>query len=86
MQAKGIDYLIRMREDWWLEVRKMVSDGVKDKEVTFTLPSNENDLLKKYNSTDRKIKCRLISVELTEGGTEVLCTSIVTQILWIGNP
>ncbi|MBA4139800.1 MAG: IS4 family transposase [Segetibacter sp.] len=79
MQAKGINYLIRMREDWWLEVRKMVSGGVKDKEVTFTLPSNEKDLLKKYNTPDKKIKCRLVSVELPEGGTEVLCTSIVSK-------
>ena len=76
MQAKGIDYLIRMREDWWLEVRKMIAEGVKDKEVTFTLPVNEKELLEKYNTTDTKIKCRLVCVHLPEGGTEVLCTSI----------
>ena len=79
MQAKGIDYLIRMREDWWLEVRKMVADGVKDKEVTFTLPANEKDLLKKLNTTDNKIKCRLVCVQLPEGSTEVLCTSITNK-------
>jgi hypothetical protein len=76
MQAKGIDYLIRMRDDWWLQVRKMIADGEKDKEVTFTLPASEKDLLKKYNTTDTKIKCRLVSVQLPGGGTEVLCTSI----------
>ena len=76
MQARGIDYLIRMREDWWLEVRKMVSDGVTDKEVTFTLPSNEKSLLDKYNTTDKRIRCRIVRIELPEGGTEVLCTSI----------
>jgi hypothetical protein len=79
MQAKGIDYLIRMRDDWWLEVRKMVTDGVKDKEVTFTLPANEKELLKKYNTTDNKIRCRLVCVQLPEGGTEVLCTSITNK-------
>jgi hypothetical protein len=79
MQSRGIDYLIRMREDWWLEVRKMVADGVKEKEVTFTLPANERWLLKKYNRTDNKIKCRLICVELENGGTEVLCTSITNK-------
>lgn len=64
MQAKGVDYLIRMREDWWLEVRKMVAGGVKDKEATFTLPANEKELLKKYNTTDNAIKCRLVCVQL----------------------
>jgi hypothetical protein len=79
MQSKGIDYLIRMREDWWLEVRKMIADAEKDKEVTFTLSANEKDLLKKYNTTDTKIKCRLVCVELPGGGTEVLCTSIINK-------
>jgi hypothetical protein len=79
MQAKGIDYLIRMRDDWWLEVRKMIAEGVKDKEVTFILPANEEDLLKKYNTTDNKIKCRLVCVSLPEGSTEVLCTSITSK-------
>ena len=79
MQAKGINYLIRMREDWWLEVRKMVSEGSKDKEVTFTLSANEKDLLDKYNTTDNKIKCRLVCIQLPGGATEVLCTSILSK-------
>lgn len=79
MQARGIDYLIRMREDWWLEVRKMIADGSKDKEVIFTLPANEKALLNKYNKTDNKIKCRLVCIQLENGGTEVLCTSIINK-------
>jgi hypothetical protein len=76
MQARGIDYLIRMRANWWQEVRKMVAEGVKDKEITFTLPATDNDLLKKFNKISNEIKCRLVSVELPGGVTEVLCTSI----------
>lgn len=79
MQSQGIDYLIRMRDDWWLEVRKMIAEGVEDKEVIFTLPANEKSLLKKYNTTDNTIKCRLVCIQLPEGGTEVLCTSIVSK-------
>jgi len=81
MQARGIDYLIRMREDWWLEVRKMIEAGIKDKEVTFPLPASENALLKKYNTTNNKIKCRLVCIELPQGGTEVLCTSIINKAI-----
>jgi hypothetical protein len=79
MQCRGIDYLIRMREDWWLEVRKMLAGGVKDKEVVFHLPANENALLSKYKRTDNKIKCRLVCVQLSDGSTEVLCTSITSK-------
>jgi hypothetical protein len=79
MQCRGIDYLIRMRDDWWLEVRKMLADGVKDKDVVFHLPENENALLKRYKRKDNSIKCRLISVQLGDGNTEVLCTSIASK-------
>lgn len=79
MQSRGIDYLIRMRDDWWLEVRKMIADGVTDKEVVFRLPANEKALLSQYNRTDDKIKCRIVCVKLADGGTEVLCTSITNK-------
>lgn len=79
MQAQGIHYLIRMREDWWLDVRKMLANGETDKEVTFRLPATEMDLLNKYGAKNDKIKCRLVAVQLPEGGTEVLCTSIINE-------
>lgn len=79
MQARGIDYLIRMRKDWWLEVRKMLAAGEKDKEVVFYLPASEKDLQTKYNQSDTKIRCRLISIPLANGETEVLCTSVADK-------
>ena len=79
MQAQGIHYLIRMREDWWLDVRKMLANGETDKEVTFKLPATERDLLNKYGTKNDKFKCRLVAVQLPEGGREVLCTSVTSQ-------
>jgi hypothetical protein len=81
MQCQKIDYVIRMREDWWHEVRNMIANGEKDKEVIFQLPAGEKELLKKYNLTNRSIKCRLVCIQLEEGGTEVLCTSILDKEL-----
>jgi hypothetical protein len=82
MQAMGIHYLIRMRTDWWLEVRKMLDEGATDREVTFMLPKADKGLLEKYNTSDRSIRCRLVAVTLPDGGTEVLCTSVLdTQLL-----
>jgi len=68
-----------MRDDWWLEVRTMLEGGEKEKEVTFSLPANEKELLKRYDAKNDKIKCRLAAVELADGSTEVLCTSILDK-------
>lgn len=79
LQAMGIPYLIRMRDDWWLDVRKMLADGEKEKEVTFTLPAKEKALLEKYDTQNNRITCRLVAVELCDGSTEVLCTSVLDK-------
>jgi hypothetical protein len=79
LQCLGIAYLMRMREDWWLEVRKMLKAGQRDKEVVFDLPAGERELLAKYNTQDTSIRCRLIAVELGDGSTEVLCTSVLDK-------
>lgn len=77
LQNQGIDYCIRMQNDWWLEVRKMIADGEKDKIVVFELPKKEGHLLAKYATENREIKCRLVVVELEDGNKEVLCTSVL---------
>jgi hypothetical protein len=81
LQQRGIHYCIRMREDWWLEVRKMIAAGQKDKVVTFKLPAKDKALLKQYNTTNDTINCRLVVVDLPEGGTEVLCTSVLDKAI-----
>lgn len=77
LQQLGIHYLIRMREDWWLEVRKMLKAGETEKEVVFQLPKAEKHLLEQYGTTESAIRCRLVAVPLPDGTTEVLCTSVV---------
>lgn len=79
LQAQGIDYVIRLRDDWWLEVRKMLANKDTDKEVNFKLPNNESLLLQRFNTTDRNIRCRIISIELPDGANEVLCTSVLDK-------
>lgn len=81
LQSLGINYLIRMNEGWWLEVRKMMSEDQLDKEVTFQLGAKEKELLKTYNQKDGQIRCRLIKVQLPDGGVQVYCTSVLDQQL-----
>lgn len=75
----GIHYCMRMRDDWWLEVRSMFKEGQTDKIVTFTLPAINKDLLTSYHTTDRQFKCRLVVVNLPEAGQQVLCTSVLKR-------
>lgn len=77
LQAQGIDYCMRMQEDWWLEVRNMIALGETDKVVTFKLPLKSKSLLSQYNADNDQIKCRLIVLELEDGTKEVLCTSVL---------
>ena len=79
LQQQDIDFCIRMRTDWWLEVRNMIARGQKDKIVTFKLPAKDKALLEQFHTNDDKIKCRLVVVDLPDGGKEVLCTSVLSK-------
>jgi hypothetical protein len=80
LQQQGVNFCIRMRDDWWKEVRKMLENGEKDKVVTFKLPRNEENkkLLAQYKTTDNRIRCRLIVINIEGSDTvEILCTSVI---------
>lgn len=81
LQAAEVHYCIRMREDWWLEVRKMLAAEETDKEVIFELPVKERDGIAPMADGSYKIKCRLVAVLRPNGEQEVLCTSICDKAL-----
>jgi hypothetical protein len=75
--AKGIHFCIRMKENWWLVVKEFVESGEKERIVNFMLPVKDRELLKDYpEMISNPIKCRLIRIDLENGETEVLCTSL----------
>jgi hypothetical protein len=78
LQARGIHYCIRLRDDWWIEARKLCG-GDEDRAVVFQLPKNKKELYKQYPDANIDIRCRLVSVTLTDGSKEVLCTSLLDQ-------
>jgi len=67
MQHAGIHYLVRLTENWWLEVRKMIAAGQTDKIVDLR------------TSKGQTFPCRLIAVPLPDGATEVLCTNLLNK-------
>lgn len=77
LRAKHLHFCVRMKDDWWLEVDKFNKSGLNEQIVTFRLPKKDRKLLKDYPEWyDKEIKCRLIRVELPNGESEILCTSL----------
>lgn len=77
LKAKGIEFCVRMKEDWWLSVKEFMDSGEKERIVSYKLPQKDRELLKDYpEMIDKEIKCRLVCVELENGEKEVLCTSL----------
>jgi hypothetical protein len=77
LMAKGIEFCIRMKKDWWLSVKEFIESGEKERIVSYKLLSKDRELLKDYpEMIDKEIKCRLVCVELENGEKEVLCTSL----------
>ena len=77
LKAKGLEFCVRLKSDWWLEVKKFQESNEKEMIVEFSLPEKDYHRLKDYPQWQKKkIKCRLIKVVLDNGETEILCTSL----------
>lgn len=77
LKARGIEFCVRLKENWWLKVKDFTESPDKERLVTFTLPKKDRAKLKDFpHMQETEITCRLIKVKLENGETEVLCTSL----------
>jgi hypothetical protein len=77
LTAKNIHFCVRMKDDWWLKVKEFKESGLPEQDVEFALPVKDRHLLKDYpDFIDDTIGCRLVRVNLPNGETEILCTSL----------
>jgi hypothetical protein len=75
--AKGIEFCVRMKDDWWLAVKEFKESGEQEKIVRFKLPQKDRELLKEYPELfEQEIICRLVCVTVENGEKEILCTSL----------
>lgn len=77
---RNIHFCVRLKDNWWKEVNKMLENGETDKIVQFTLNKNQLSLAKKFNTTQTDFKVRIVVVELGNGKKEILCTSLLCPI------
>lgn len=81
LKAKKIDFCVRLKDHWWLEVNEFQQSNEKERIVEFLLPKKDKDKLLEYpDFQNTKIKCRLVKVFLENGETEILCTSLNDQV------
>ena len=78
LKARGVEFCVRLKEDWWVQVRKFTGSDLLEQEVVFTLPKKDRKKLSDYpDFQDVTITCRLIKVILPDGSKEILCTSLL---------
>ena len=81
--ARGIRFCMRMKENWWLNVKEFSESGREQQYVSFRLPQKDRELLKDYpRMFEKVIKCRLVSINLPNGEKEILCTSLMDSRLY----
>jgi hypothetical protein len=80
LMAKEVQFCMRMKMDWWLDVKHFSESDKETEIVKFTLPKKNRELLKDYPEwINKKIACRLVKIQLPDGGIEVLCTSLLDE-------
>jgi len=80
LAAKGVQFCVRMKNDWWLQIKEFSDSGQKDALVELCLPKKDNHLFQQYPQMQSdKLTCRLIRIELDNGEIEILCTSLIDQ-------
>jgi Transposase DDE domain len=77
---RNIHFFVRLKDNWWKEVNKILENGETDKIVKFTLNKNQLSLAKKFNTTQTDFEVRIVVVELDNGKKEILCTSLLCPI------
>lgn len=83
LKARGIEFCMRMKDDWWLEIKQFLDSGQKQKIVRFTLPKKDHHLLTRYPHLESEVNCRLICIELENGEKEILCTSLTDDTKYL---
>lgn len=77
LKARGIEFCVRLKDNWWLKVKEFSESGEKERIVSFSLPKKDRSKLAAYpHMQNTMITCRLIKVELDNGEKEILCTSL----------
>ncbi|MFI5140231.1 MAG: IS4 family transposase [Sphingobacteriales bacterium] len=78
LKSKGIQFCIRMVENWWTQVREFKESDQQQTQIEITLPKIQQEQYReKYGELGEKMLCRLVKVQLDNGEIEIICTSLL---------
>jgi hypothetical protein len=76
LMGKGVDFVFRMKDNWWKCVEAFVQSGQEQQEVSLRLPKKYHYLLSKYPHLKETQQIRLIKKTNRKGEVQVFCTSL----------
>lgn len=75
----GVQYCFRMKEQWWKVVEKFYHSEQNSQLIEITLPKKDHQQAKALGITATAVSCRLVRVELENGTTEILLSSLLDE-------
>jgi hypothetical protein len=74
----NVQFCFRMKKTWW-EVDRFCRSGKTSDVITIGLPAELRAKAEALGITEVRFKCRLVSIELPGGETEILLTSLIDE-------
>jgi hypothetical protein len=82
LQKRGVQFCFRMKKNWWKVVETFYNSGKESGVVNLELPAKDKAEAERLGITKKKIKVRLVRIELESGETEILLTTLVNEELF----
>lgn len=80
LYSKNANFCVRMKTNWWKEVKEFTNSNETSRTVEFKLPKKDYGKFSQYPDIESKtIKCRLVKITLPNNEVEVLCTSLLDE-------
>ena len=79
LQNRGVQFCFRMKKNWWKVVETFYNSGKESTVVNLELPPKDKAEAERLSITKKKLKVRLVRIELESGETEILLTSLVNE-------
>jgi hypothetical protein len=82
LQKRGVQFCFRMKKNWWKVVETFYNSGKESEVVYLDLPAKDKAEAERLGITKKKIKVRLVRIELESGETEILLTTLINEELF----
>ncbi|HEY0040185.1 MAG TPA: IS4 family transposase [Flavisolibacter sp.] len=79
LQKRGVQFCFRMKKNWWKVVETFYNSGKESTVVNLQLPAKDKAEAERLGITKKKLKVRLVRIELESGETEILLTSLINE-------